>query len=85
MEILGYFDHIKVAPPLATNKLADSIKLLKEKKDYYKQLSEKEEKGEKTEPAKEEVKAEDSHKKGGSAKKQHKPFSVNEEDFPVMK
>jgi len=84
MEILGYFDHIKVAPPLATTKLADAIKLLKEKKDYYKVLSEKEEKGEKTEPAKEEVKAEDSPKKG-SAKKQHKPFSVNEEDFPVMK
>jgi len=85
MEILGYFDHIKVAPALSTNKLPDAIKQLKEKREYYQQLAEKEEKGEKTTATKEEVKAEDSPKKGSPKKHQNKPFNVNEEDFPMIK
>ena len=42
MEILTYFDHVKVSPPLFTNKLAESIRLLKEKKEYYQNLSQNE-------------------------------------------
>ena len=42
MEILTYFDHVKVSPPLFTNKLIDAIRLLKEKKEYYQVLSQNE-------------------------------------------
>ena len=42
MEILTYFDHVKVSPPLFTNKLGESIRLLKEKKEYYQNLSQNE-------------------------------------------
>ena len=34
-EVLAYFERLKVAPPLFVAKLEETIKLLKEKKDYY--------------------------------------------------
>jgi hypothetical protein len=85
MEILSYFDQIRVAPPLFTNKLQDTLKVLKEKKEYYKALSEKEEregvdKKAETKEDKPEEGARKSPKKGQS---QNKPLT--EDDFPVMK
>jgi len=44
METLNYFDNIKMSAPMHVNKLPDSITQLKEKREYYVQLSEKEEK-----------------------------------------
>jgi uncharacterized coiled-coil DUF342 family protein len=40
IETLGYFDEIKVSPPLYTDKLPATLKVLQEKKDYFKKLSE---------------------------------------------
>ena len=34
-EVMAYFERLKVAPPLFVNKLEETIKYLKEKKDYY--------------------------------------------------
>lgn len=48
-EVLGYFEKLKVPPPLFVNKLEETVKLLKEKKDYYSGLSPEEGQKEKTE------------------------------------
>jgi len=80
MEILNYFDVIKATPPMHTNRLPDTIKQLKEKREYYHALSEKEEKGEKTE-----VKDDQKDAKKSSPKKENKAVNVNNEaDFPSM-
>jgi len=63
-----------------TNRLADTITQLKEKRAYYQALSEKEEKGEKTE-------VKDEHKpdtKKSSPKKENKPNVSNEADYPSL-
>ena len=46
MEVLGFFDKLKVAPPLTVSKLEETIKLLTEKKNYFKQAPAEEKKGE---------------------------------------
>ena len=40
IETLNYFDEIKVAPPLFTDKLPATLKILTEKKAYFEKLSE---------------------------------------------
>lgn len=39
IETLNYFDEIKVSPPLFTDKLPETIKILQEKKAYFQKLS----------------------------------------------
>jgi len=39
IETLNYFDEIKVSPPLFTDKLPETIKVLQEKKAYFEKLS----------------------------------------------
>lgn len=39
IETLNYFEEIKIAPPLTTDKLPDTLKLLQEKKAYFEKLS----------------------------------------------
>lgn len=39
IETLNYFEEIKVAPPLFTDKLAETLKVLGEKKAYFEKLS----------------------------------------------
>lgn len=39
IETLNYFDEIKVSPPLFTDKLAETIKVVEEKKAYFEKLS----------------------------------------------
>jgi len=39
IETLNYFDEIKVSPPLFTDKLPETIKILQEKKAYFEKLS----------------------------------------------
>lgn len=42
IDILNYFDSLKISPPLVTSALDDAIKSLKEKRDYFEKLSEEE-------------------------------------------
>lgn len=39
IETLNYFEEIKISPPLTTDKLPDTLKLLQEKKAYFEKLS----------------------------------------------
>jgi len=85
MEILGYFDSVKVSPPLFISKLPDTLKHLKDKKDYYQNLSTQqlENPSAQNEASKEETKpTEDSPKK--QPKRQTKQFQLKEEDFPTI-
>jgi len=79
METLNYFDQIKTSAPMHTNRLADTIAQLKEKKEYYQKLSEQAEKGDKTEKPKEEK----TEGKKQSPKKENK-VTLNENEFPSM-
>ena len=58
-EVLGYFEKLKVPPPLFVNKLEETAKLLKEKRDYYAGLPLEEPK--KEEPRSEEKAEEKKH------------------------
>ena len=58
-EVLGYFEKLKVPPPLFVNKLEETVKLLKEKRDYYAGLPLEEPK--KEEPRSEEKAEEKKH------------------------
>lgn len=40
IETLNYFEEIKVSPPLFTDKLPETLKILQEKKAYFEKLSE---------------------------------------------
>lgn len=35
MEVLNYFEHVRVAPPIYSKQLAETIALLEEKKAYF--------------------------------------------------
>jgi len=85
MDVLTYFDSVKVAPPLDSSKLPITLQALKEKKEYYQKLSETEQANadNKTEK-KEEAKTADRAGKRSPQKKQH-PSSLKEEDFPMIK
>lgn len=56
MEVLGFFEKLKVAPPLTVSKLEETIKLLNEKKNYFKQA-----------PAEEKKEGEEEDKNKGNA------------------
>lgn len=38
IEVIGYFEHVRVAPPLFSKNLEETLKILEEKKDYFKNL-----------------------------------------------
>jgi len=88
IDILKYFDDLKISPPMATTSLDDTIKTLKEKKDYFEKKSDEErnapvpEKKETENPPTEEPKKEAEKK---SPKKSKKQFEANEFDFPEIK
>jgi len=86
METLNYFDSIKVSPPMHTNRLADTITQIKEKKEYYQKLSEQAEKDVKSgdKPETKEDPAKKDEGKKSSPKKENKIVSINESDFPSM-
>jgi hypothetical protein len=82
METLNYFDQIKCNPPMHVTRLPDTIKQIKEKKEYYTALSAAEEKEGKAAEAKPEDKDKDNKK--NSPKKANKAINLNEEEFPSM-
>jgi hypothetical protein len=46
VEVINLFDHVKVSPPMFTNLVTDTLKLLAEKKEYFEKMP-KEEKAQK--------------------------------------
>jgi len=38
IEVIGYFEHVRVAAPLFSKNLEETLKILEEKKEYFKNL-----------------------------------------------
>lgn len=76
-DVLGFFESLKVAPPMFTSKLEGTIKILQEKKEYFEAQTEKAAE-DKVEP-----KEEDAQKKAPEKKKQ-KALNFQEEEFPSI-
>lgn len=38
VEVINLFDHVKVSPPMLTNSVSDTLKLLAEKKEYFEKM-----------------------------------------------
>jgi len=96
-ETLNYFDAIKISPPLFSDKLEETIKVLREKKAYFQKLQDdagrteeekknapEESKGEESEKKKDEEKPKDD-KSPRKKKKDAKPELLdtqNDKEFP---
>jgi hypothetical protein len=50
IEIVGFFENLRVPPPLSTLKLDETIKLLQEKKEYFNNLKPEDSKPEDQKP-----------------------------------
>lgn len=74
-EVLGFFESLKVAPPMFVAKLESTIEVLKEKKAYFEVQTEKTEE-------KVEEKVEESKEKPKNQKKKH--LDLQEEEFPSI-
>jgi hypothetical protein len=42
VEVINLFDHVKVSPPMFTNVVSDTLKLLAEKKEYFEKMPKEE-------------------------------------------
>jgi predicted phage tail protein len=97
IETLNYFDEIKVAPPLFTDKLPETLKVLQEKKAYFEKLSQEamqadedrknlpeEERKRLAEEDKQKRNAEQQPEKKERKAKQAKFDVESEQDFPKM-
>lgn len=38
IEVIGYFEHVRVSAPLYSKNLEETLKILEEKKEYFKNL-----------------------------------------------
>lgn len=70
-DVLGFFENMKVAPPMVVNKLEGTIKVLQEKKEYFESQTEKQV----------EAKTEETEKK---APQKQKKLDFQEAEFPSI-
>jgi len=97
IETLNYFEEIKVSPPLFSDKLEETLKILGEKKAYFEKLSKEaieadesrknlteEERKKFDEEEKAKKQAEQGEKKERRVNKQQKFDIESEQDFPKM-
>lgn len=78
IEIIGFFENVKVPPPLSTSKLDETIKQLQEKREYFNNL-----KADESKPEDQKAKEQPAQDKK-EPRKQQKFSGYNENEFPTM-
>jgi len=88
IETLNYFDEVAVQAPIYQSQVLDTMKLVREKKDYFTRISDELNEGKKPEGENEETPKEEENKEAqAKPEKKAKKEKINlddEEMFPAM-